>query len=65
LTFVNADTERFFDAPVGSRLKIALRAWVLRALFDINTSLSRTLFFLTYWCKREKVHFDSRLHVSD
>jgi hypothetical protein len=65
LTFIDADAERTFSVSPRSQWKFTLRAWVLRDPFDINTSLSRTLFFLTYWCKRKKVHFDSRVHFSD
>jgi hypothetical protein len=28
----------------------------------VNTSLSRTLFFLVRWCIRDVVHLDSRVH---
>ena len=31
---------------------------------DVNTSLSRTLFFSMCWCIREVVHFDSRVHAA-
>ena len=30
----------------------------------VNTSLSRTLFFLVRWCIREGVHLDSRMHAA-
>ncbi|MGA2290443.1 hypothetical protein [Bradyrhizobium sp.] len=33
-------------------------------LARVNTSLSGTVFFLTCWCIRDAVHFDSRVHAA-
>jgi hypothetical protein len=42
------------------------RHQVRRALatLRVNTSLSRTLFFLVRWCIRVEVHLDSRVHIA-
>jgi hypothetical protein len=53
-------------ALVASReaSSIVGRHQVRRALarLRVNTSLSRTLFFLVRWCIRVEVHLDSRVH---